>query len=63
MIETQQGLTRQSKASDKRETEITKKTHSSKTIQGHKEHFFKFRILSSASYWEFKIQLLSKSFK
>lgn len=50
MIETQQGLTRQSKASDKRETEITKKTHSSKTIQGHKEHFFKFRILSSASY-------------
>ena len=63
MIETQQGLTRQSKASDKRETEITKKKPTqAKPFRGTKSIFSNLGS-SSASYWEFKIQLLSKSFK
>lgn len=39
MIETQQGLTRQSKASDKQETEITKKPTQAKPFRGTKSIF------------------------
>ena len=40
MIETQQGLTRQSKASDKRETEITKKNPLKQNHSGAQRAFF-----------------------
>ena len=50
MIETQQGLTRQSKASDKRETEITKKKPTqAKPFRGTKSIFSNLGS-SSASY-------------